>query len=114
MLQTEKMTYYYSDLRKCAEQIKTITFTVKHKDEYFASAVEVKKIQEFCYNTTHDYNFSYEYSIVEDYFKSAYDYKKHNKNTLDDLLKHCYRYLANEINGIVASGKCGEINLIYD
>jgi hypothetical protein len=61
-----------------------------------------------------DYNFSYDYSVVQDYFKAAYNAKNHTKKELDTMLKCCYRYLANEINGIVASGKAGEVSLIYD
>jgi hypothetical protein len=113
-MNSEKMTYYYSDLKKCADQIKSINQTVRHKAEHFQSACNIKKIQEFCYDTTHDYNFSYDYSIVQDYFKAAYDAKSHTKNELDTMLKRCYRYLANEINSIVASGNAGEVNLIYD
>jgi len=111
---TELMTYYYSDLKKCADQIKTINQTVQHKNEHFSRASEIKKIQEYCFATTNDYNFNYEYSHVQNYFNAAYNFKKYTKKELDIMLKQCYRYLGNEINGIISMGKSGELNLVYD
>jgi len=113
-MECEKMVYHYSDLQKCAKQIKTINLTVKHKNEHFSSAAHVKEVQDFCFNTTHDWNFLYEHSIVEDYFKAAYDFKNHTKKELDTMLKHCYQNLAYEINSILTDWERGELNVLYD
>ena len=109
----EKATYYYNDLEKCAEQIKTIKLTVKHKNEHFYSASCVQKVFNFCYDHTHCMLFEYDHSYAEDYLKAAYDYKRYTKKELDEKLKTCYRFLAEEIKDILIMGETGEVNLIY-
>lgn len=108
------MTYYYSDLKACAEKVKAINITVAKKDHHFSKAGEIKEIQQFCFDKTQDWNFEYECSSVKTYFNMAYNFKIYSKKELDAMLMRCVRSLQYELNAILAAGQCGEVNLIYN
>ena len=102
--------YSYSALRRCADAVKATNWTVRRSAEHFSKCFEVKKLFELCYDETRCILFDLDFSPWHDYLK-AVD-RKDTKKVLDQNLRACYRFLANELNSILTAMNAGEVDAI--
>lgn len=114
MILFEKATYNYNSLMDCREAIQKLTKTVGKKNEYFAVACEYKKCFDFCFEKTKCFTFEFSYTVGEDFYKAAYDYKNHKTHELESLRRRTILYLEHEISEIYDAGIKGDVNLEYD
>lgn len=111
----DKMTYSYSAIENCKKAIKEFTWSApKRKNEFFAVAMELKKLYNFLYESTKcillqpdDFN----YDFIQ-FFRAAYDYKNYTAKELSKMLKQNELYIKHEIIGIYRMMEAGEVNTI--
>lgn len=106
----QRACYSYSALQRCANAVKATNWTVRRSAEHFSKCFEVKKVFELCYDETHCLLFDPDFSPWYDYIK-AVD-RKYTKKALDMKLRMCHRFLANELNAILAAMRAGEVDTI--
>lgn len=111
----DKMTYSYKAIRECVDAIKKFSWTApKRKAEFWAIAMELKKLYEFLYEKTNccllapdDWNDAY-----KTFFRSAYDYKNWTVKELRDMLKRNELYVKQEISSIYNMMERNEVNTV--
>ena len=106
----QRACYSYSALTHCADAVKATNWTVRRSAEHFSKCFEVKKLFDLCYDETHCMLFDPDFSPWHDYLK-AVD-RKYTKKELDMKLRMCHRFLANELNAILAAMRAGEVDAI--
>ena len=94
----QRACYSYSALQRCADAVKATNWTVRRSAEHFSKCFEVKKVFELCYDETHCLLFAVD--------------RKYTKKELDMKLRMCHRFLANELNAILAAMRTGEVDAI--
>lgn len=109
-MELKRACYSYSALYKCADAVKATDWIVRRSAEHFSKCFEVKKLFELCYDETQCFLFDPDYSPWLDYLKAVS--RKDTKRVLDQNLRTCYRFLANELNAILAAMKAGEVDAI--
>lgn len=100
----QRACYSYSALQRCADAVKATNWTGRQS---FSKCFEVF---ELCYDETHCMLFDPDFSPWYDYLK-AVD-RKYTKKELDMKLRMCHRFLANELNAILAAMRAGEVDAI--
>lgn len=106
----QRACYSYCALQRCADAVKATNWTVRRLAEHFSKCFEVKKVFELCYDEAHCMLFDPDFSPWHDYLK-AVD-RKYTKKELDMKLRMCHRFLANELNAILAAMRAGEVDAI--
>ena len=111
----DKMTYSYSAIQECISAIKNFSWTSpKRKNEFFAIAMELKKLYEFLYSKTNCCllqadDFNYDFS---NFFKAAYDFKDYTVKELSKMLKQNELFVKREVTQIFAMMENHEVNTI--
>ena len=111
----DKMTYSYRAIMDCRKAIKEFAWNPpKRKNEFFAIAMELKKLYEYLYEKTNcillqpdDFNYDY-----IRFFRAAYDYKNYTVKELAELLKQNELYVKHEITDIYRMMEKSEVNTI--
>lgn len=103
-------TYSYAALQKCADAVKTTSWTVSRKAEHFSKCFEVRRLFWYCQERADCLLFEPDFSPWRDYLKAVE--RKASKKELDACLQVCYRYLCRELNGILTLMRTGEVNAV--
>jgi hypothetical protein len=109
-MEFEVATYSYSALAECADLVKSTKWSVNKGIEHTSKCFEVKRVFEFCEEKTGCCLFEPDFSPWADYMKLVNI--KASKKKLDAVLRTCYRFVCNELNGIVSMMKTGEVNAV--
>lgn len=110
-MQIEKATYSYTTVNEGIKQTKAYNQTVKHKNEHFSKAMELKKVYEYCSDNINRFLFDPDFWYMKDYFRAAYNFKQYTKKDLDKMQLAALRYLQNELTGIKQAMLTGEVNV---
>lgn len=103
-------TYSYKALDDCANAVKAMRWSVDKRAEHFSKCFEVQKLFEFCFEKTDCLLFDPDFSPWHDYIKSVK--QKASKKELDKNLRDCYRFVCNELNGILTMMRSGEVHSV--
>lgn len=84
---------------------------VRRKNAHFAKAAEIRPIAEYFAEHINRWLIDPDakHDPFHDYFNAAYNYKNYTNKELNDMLKVCYRLIANELNGILTMIRTGEV-----
>ncbi len=104
----ERACYSRSALRECVERVKATAWTVRTKGQHFSKCFEVEKVFDFCLEKTGCCLFETQFGPWADYLRLV-DLKAPKKD-LDAALRRCYRFLANELTGILTMIETGEVD----
>ncbi len=101
--------YSMSKLRAAADMIKSVNLTVKRKNEHFAKYTELTKVFQYAADNLNRWLFDPEIELKE-YRNASFNYKAYKKEELDKMLRREYRHFCNQINGIAAAIRNGEVD----
>ena len=108
-MEIAKACYSVSKLKAAADMVKAINWSVKRKNEHFAKCAEIEKVYQYASDHLNRFLFDPEIELSE-YRKAAYNYKAYTAEELNGILSRKYRYICNELNGILTDINSGEVN----
>lgn len=101
--------YSVSKLKAAADMVKAINWSVNRKNEHFAKYTEIAKVFEFAAVNLNRWLFDPEIELKE-YRNAAFNYKAYKAEELNKMLRRQYRYICNELNGILTAINNGEVD----
>lgn len=112
----DKATYSFEKIENCFDVIKKFNWNIPNKKvEFFAVAMELKKLYNFLYEKTNcclflpdDYNTEF-----TTFFNASYDYENWTIKELKNLLLINKHYICNQIKSIYAMMCNKEVNTIF-
>lgn len=104
-----KACYSMAKLNEAADMVKSIDKTVKRKNEHFAKCIELEKVFQFAADNINRWLFDPDIELKE-YKAASYNYKAFTKQKLDQMFNQEYRYICNELNGILTMIHSGEVD----
>lgn len=107
----ERATYSRSAVNTAARMVKSINWTCKRKNEYFALYMELEKIYTYCCDHVNKWLFDPD-GDLKALRLASYDYKNYNKSEIDSMLQAARRHVSNELNEIWQLINSGEVNVI--
>ena len=108
-MEIAKACYSVSKLKAAADMVKAINWSVNRKNEHFAKYTEIAKVFEFAAVNLNRWLFDPEIELKE-YRSAAFNYKAYKAEELNKMLRRQYRYICNELNGILTAINNGEVD----
>ena len=108
-MEIARACYSVSKLKAAADMVKAINWDVNRKNEHFAKYMEIEKVYQYACDNLNQILFDPEIELKR-YRDAAFNYKAYKAAELNDMLRRNYRYIANELNDILASINSGEVD----
>ena len=108
-MEITKACYSVSKLRSAADMVKAIDWSVKRKNEHFSKYMEISKVYQYAADNLNRWLFDPDVELKK-YRQAAYCYKEYKAEELNQMLRSQYRYICNELNGILTLINSGEVD----